>query len=50
MMDDRMEAGRGKVAAVVPVMAVVTVGVKKWVGCDEAVGVGGWVITRLVQL
>ena len=28
-MDDRIAAGGGKVAAVVPVMAVVTVGVKK---------------------
>ena len=28
-MDDRIAAGRGKVAAVVPVMAVVPVGVKK---------------------
>jgi len=28
-MDDRIEEGRGEVAAVVAVMAVVTVGVKK---------------------
>ena len=39
MMDDRIAAGRGKVAAVVRVMAVVTVGVKK-VGRDGGMEVG----------
>ena len=42
MMDDRIAAGRGKVAAVVRVMAVVTVGVKK-------VGRGGrWSVGEVV--
>ena len=49
MMDDRIAAGRGKVAAVVAVMAVVTVGMKKvgWAADREG---GGWAITTLVRL
>ena len=52
MMDDRMKAGQGKVAAVVPVMAVVTVGVKKVGGQRKRVirEGGGWAITTLVRL
>ena len=42
MMDDRIAAGRGKVAAVVRVMAVVTVGVEKAGRAEEgAVREGG---------
>ena len=46
-MDDRIAAGQGKVAAVMRVMAVVTVGVKK-LGRAGYGGrwVGGWVKTR----
>ena len=44
-----MSAGRGEVAAVVRVMAVVTVGVKKvgWAGGREG---GGWAFKTLVRL
>ena len=40
-MDDRIAAGRGKVAAVVRVMAVVTVGMKKVGRAEEGGGSGG---------
>jgi hypothetical protein len=41
MMNDRIAAERGKVAAVVRVMAVVTVGVKKVGWAEEGGGSGG---------
>ena len=52
MMDDRIAAGRGKVAAVVRVMAVVTVGVKEVgrAGKEAVREGGGWAFTTLVRL
>ena len=41
MMNDRIAAGRGEVAAVMRVMAVVTVGVKKVRGRRKAAGRAG---------
>jgi hypothetical protein len=51
MMDDRIDEGRGEVAAVVAVMAVVTVGVKKagWVRKEVGRWGGGRAITTLVR-
>ena len=48
MMDDRIDVGRGKVAAVVRVMAVVTVGVKEVGRAGKETGWegGGWAITH----